>query len=51
MELNDSDGNPFKTRDGGTKPLSELFDETYNYLKRINKKLDDETLKNLTALF
>ena len=22
--------NPFKTRDGGTKPLSELFDETYN---------------------
>ena len=46
--LNDSDGNPFKTRDGGTKPLSELFDETYNYLKRINKKLDDETLKNLT---
>ena len=27
--LNDSDGNPFKTRDGGTKPLSELFEETY----------------------
>ena len=28
--LNDNEGNPFKTREGGTKPLSELFDETYN---------------------
>ena len=32
--LNDSDGNPFKTRDGGTKPLSELFEETYKYIKK-----------------
>ena len=35
--LNDSDGNPFKTRDGGTKPLGELFDETYEYIKNINQ--------------
>ena len=38
--LNDSDGNPFKTRDGGTKPLSELFEETHEYIKKkfhINK--------------
>ena len=33
--LNDSDGNPFKTRDGGTKPLSELFKETYAYIKKL----------------
>ena len=29
--LNDSDGNPFKTRDGGTKPLSELFEDCLLY--------------------
>ena len=46
--LNDSDGNPFKTRQGGTKPLSELFDETYNYIKNINTRLSDSTIKHLT---
>ncbi len=46
--LNDSEGNPFKTREGGTKPLSELFDETYNYIKNINDELDDSTIIQLT---
>ena len=46
--LNDSDGNPFKTRQGGTKPLSELFDETYNYIKTINTTLSDSTITHLT---
>ena len=46
--LNDSKGNPFKTREGGTKPLSELFDETYNYIKNINDKLSDSTITQLT---
>ena len=46
--LNDSDGNPFKTRDGGTKPLSELFKETYEYIKKINKDLDDSIISQLT---
>ena len=46
--LNDSKGNPFKTREGGTKPLSELFDETYNYIKNINNTLSDSTIKHLT---
>ena len=46
--LNDSEGNPFKTREGGTKPLSELFDETYNYIKNINNELDDSTIIQLT---
>ena len=46
--LNDSKGNPFKTREGGTKPLSELFDETYNYIKNINNTLSDSTITHLT---
>ena len=46
--LNDSDGNPFKTRDGGTKPLSELFEETYKYIKKINNALDDSIISQLT---
>jgi len=46
--LNDSEGNPFKTRDGGTKPLSELFDETYNYIEKINSSLDKSTISELT---
>ena len=46
--LNDSKGNPFKTREGGTKPLSELFDETYNYIKNINNALSDSTITHLT---
>ena len=45
--LNDIDGNPFKTRDGGTKPLSELFKETYEYIKNINSDLEDTTIKQL----
>ena len=45
--LNDIDGNPFKTRDGGTKPLSELFKETYEYIKNINSDLEDSTIKQL----
>ncbi len=46
--LNDSEGNPFKTRDGGTKPLSELFDETYDYIEKINDSLDKSTISELT---
>jgi len=46
--LNDSKGNPFKTREGGTKPLNELFDETYNYIKNINNTLSDSTITHLT---
>ena len=46
--LNDSEGNPFKTRDGGTKPLSELFDETYNYIEKINNSLDQSVISELT---
>ncbi len=46
--LNDSDGNPFKTREGGTKPLSELFKETYEYIEKINNDLDESIVSQLT---
>ena len=45
--LNDSEGNPFKTRDGGTKPLNDLFNETYSYIKNINDELNDSTIAQL----
>jgi len=46
--MNDVEGNPFKTRDGGTKPLSELYDETYMYIQKINNSLSESIIKNLT---
>jgi len=46
--MNDKNGNPFKTRDGETKPLRELFEETYNYIKTINPSLNESDLINLT---
>ena len=39
--VNDADGNPFKTREGGTKKLTDLYDETYQYIKAINNDLDE----------
>ena len=46
--LNDINGNPFKTRDGETKPLSELFEETFEHLKSINPTLENKILHELT---
>ena len=45
--VNDLNGNPFKTRDGDTKKLMDLFEETLSKLKTINKDLDEETNKVL----
>ena len=41
-------GNPFKTRDGDTKPLLELFEEVKEYIKKFNEELNDSTLNTLT---
>jgi len=46
--LNDAKGNPFKTRDGDTKPLLELFKEVKEYIKNFNDELNDSTLNTLT---
>ena len=46
--LNDAKGNPFKTRDGDTKPLLELFEEVKEYIKKFNEELNDFTLNTLT---
>ena len=41
-------GKPFKTRDGGTKKLLDLYEETYDYIKSINKNLDKNVIHKLT---
>ena len=46
--VNDKNGNPFKTRDGGTKKLIDLFDETCDYITKINKNLDIESIEILS---
>ena len=45
--VNDSQGNPFKTRDGDTKKLSELYSETIFKIKEINENLDEDSYKLL----
>tara|TARA_E500000178_G_scaffold256930_1_gene253440 strand:+ start:771 stop:2414 length:1644 start_codon:yes stop_codon:yes gene_type:complete len=46
--INDSNGNPYKTREGDAKKLIELFEETSSQIKKINSDLDSETNKLLT---
>ncbi len=46
--VNDADGNPFKTREGGTKKLTDLYHETYKYIKAINNELDEVSLGHLS---
>ena len=45
--VNDSNGNPYKTREGDAKKLIDLFKETSLQIKKINKDLDDDTNKLL----
>ena len=46
--INDEKGKPFKTRDGGTKKLLALYEETFDYIKKINKNLDENIIHKLT---
>ena len=46
--INDLNGNPFKTREGDTKKLNDLFEETLSKIQSTNKDLDEETNKLLT---
>ena len=45
--VNDEKGNPFKTREGGVKQLIDLYKDTYAYLKKINKDLNEEIIHEL----
>ena len=45
--VNDIKGNPFKTREGGTKQLKELFIETCDHIKKINSNLDNDSVEIL----
>tara|TARA_S200000501_G_scaffold348230_1_gene363248 strand:- start:507 stop:2150 length:1644 start_codon:yes stop_codon:yes gene_type:complete len=45
--VNDLNGNPYKTREGDAKKLIDLFKETSEQIKKINKDLDDYTNKLL----
>ncbi len=46
--INDSNGNPYKTREGDAKKLIDLFKETSLQIEKINSDLDSETNKILT---
>ena len=45
--VNDSNGNPYKTREGDAKKLIDLFNETSLKIKKINNDLNDDTNKLL----
>tara|TARA_A100001011_G_C14302343_1_gene841423 strand:+ start:61 stop:1704 length:1644 start_codon:yes stop_codon:yes gene_type:complete len=42
--VNDTKGNPFKTREGGAKKLIDLFEDTLIKIKDINEELDIKTV-------
>ena len=46
--INDEKGKPLKTRDGGTKKLLALYEETFDYIKNINNNLDENVIHKLT---
>ena len=46
--INDSNGNPLKTRDGGNLKLVDLYDQAYNYIQEINSTLSETDLHCLT---
>ena len=46
--INDDKGKPFRTREGGTKKLQTLYNETFDYIKNINKNLETSIIHKLT---
>ena len=46
--INDSDGNPLKTRDGGNVRLVDLYEQTFNYIRDINTELSKNDIHCLT---
>jgi len=46
--INDSNGNPLKTRDGGNLKLVNLYEQAFNYIQKINSTLSEADLHCLT---
>lgn len=46
--INDSNGNPLKTRDGGNLKLVDLYQQAFNYVQNINNNLSESDLHRLT---
>ena len=46
--INDSNGNPLKTRDGGNLKLTDLYMQTFKYIEEINNTLSIEDINGLT---
>ena len=49
--INDSEGKPFKTRQGDVYPLQSLFDDIYEILKKKNTKNNAQILSNSVLTF
>ena len=46
--INDLNGNPLKTRDGGNVKLVDLYEQTFNYIRDINTELSKNDIHCLT---
>ena len=46
--INDSNGNPLKTRDGGNLKLVDLYEQAFDYIQKINSALSEADLHCLT---
>ena len=46
--INDSNGKPLKTRDGGNLKLVDLYEQAFSYIQKINSTLSEEDLHCLT---
>ena len=46
--INDANGNPLKTRDGGNLKLIDMYEQTYGYIQNINNTLSANDLHCLT---
>jgi arginyl-tRNA synthetase len=46
--INDANGNPLKTRDGGNLKLIDMYEQAYGYIQNINNALSENDLHCLT---
>jgi len=46
--INDTNGNPLKTRDGGNLKLVDLYQQTFEYIQNINSDLAEDDIHCLT---